>query len=253
MQKTEQMLNSNPTGEQQLKTGIRLADIHTELNNIDTIYPSHKAEKILEGLGFKSTDFEKHISDLSGGWRMRAALAGVLYLNPDLLLLDEPTNYLDMPSVRWLDQFLSDYRGAIILVCHDREFLNRQTGRVLSFEREGIRLFRGNYDQYVVAREDENRRLEAEAKNQEQKVKEARKFIDKFRYKATKASRPEQDKNLEKMEIISTHKSEKSIHFSFPNVVQSGRIVLDIREISKAYGERSSMRMQTLLFRGEKE
>lgn len=236
MRKIELLLKENPPEHQQVKLATRLAEIHNELSSLDNIYPSHKAEKILEGLGFRSADFDTHVSALSGGWRMRAALAAILYLNPDLLLLDEPTNYLDLPSVRWLDQFLQDLKGAIILVCHDKEFLNRQIGRVLSFEREGIRIFRGNYDQYIDAREEENRRLEAEARNQEQKVKEAKKFIDRFRYKATKARQAQSKiKLLKKMEIIKTHKREKSIHFAFPEVARSGRVPLTIKDLSKSF------------------
>jgi ATP-binding cassette subfamily F protein 3 len=236
IKKIELSLKQNPAERQQVKLATRLAEIHNELSNLDDMYPSHKAEKILEGLGFKSSDFDTHVSALSGGWRMRAALAAILYLNPDLLLLDEPTNYLDLPSVRWLDQFLQDFKGAIILVCHDKEFLNRQVGRVLSFEREGIRIFRGNYDQYIDAREEENRRLEAEARNQEQKVKEAKKFIDRFRYKATKARQAQSKiKLLKKMEMIKTHKREKSIHFSFPEVARGGRVSLTIKDLSKSF------------------
>ncbi len=235
---TELSLKNKLPESQQVKLAARLADIHNQLSSLDDIYPSHRAEKILEGLGFKSADFNNHVSELSGGWRMRAALAGILYMNPDLLLLDEPTNYLDMPSVRWLESFLRDFKGAILLVCHDREFLNRQIGRVISFEREGIRIFKGNYDHYIKAREEENRRLEAEARNQEQKVKEARKFIDKFRYKATKARQAQSKlKLLKKIEIVKTYKTERSIHFSFPEVERSGRVALTINDLSKAFGD----------------
>jgi ATP-binding cassette subfamily F protein 3 len=237
MREIELSLKNNPPHNQQMQLATRLAEIHNELSALDEIYPQHKAEKILEGLGFNSVDFKEPVSALSGGWLMRAALAGILYLNPDLLLLDEPTNYLDLPSVRWLEQYLQDFKGAIILVCHDREFLNRQIGRVLSFEREGIRMFRGNYDQYLKAREEENKRLEAEARNQEQKVKEAKKFIDRFRYKATKARQAQSKiKLIKKMEIIRTQKHEKSIHFSFPEVARSGRVTLTIKGLSKSFG-----------------
>ena len=240
IRKIEKSLSSNPEKEEQIILAERLTELHTEMNSLDIIYPSHRAEKILTGLGFQTSSFTEPVSSLSGGWRMRAALASILYQNPDLLLLDEPTNYLDLPSVRWLEEFLSEFKGAIILVCHDREFLNRQINCVISFEQEGIKSYRGNYDQYLEAREEDNSRLEAMARNQEQKVKEAKKFIDRFRYKATKARQAQSKiKLLKKMEIVSTHKSQKSIKFSFPPVSRSGRNVITIKGASKSYGDKT--------------
>ena len=116
---------------------------------------------------------------------MRAALGSILYQTPDLLLLDEPTNHLDLPSVRWLEEYLQSYKGALILICHDRDFLNRQIKRVLSFEPEGLKTFNGNYDGYVKGREEESKTLEAKARNQEQKIKEAKRFVERFRAKAS--------------------------------------------------------------------
>lgn len=252
--KIEKALGSNPEKEEQIRLAERLTEVHNEMNSLDIIYPSHRAEKILSGLGFQPPSFNEPISSFSGGWRMRAALASILYQNPDLLLLDEPTNYLDLPSVRWLEQFLVEFKGAIILVCHDREFLNRQITSVISFEREGIKSYRGNYDQYLEAREEENNRLEAMARNQEQKVKEAKKFIDRFRYKATKARQAQSKiKLLKKMEIVKTHKSQKSIKFSFPEVTRSGRNVLTIEALSKSYGDKTLYRDIDLnVFRGDR-
>ena len=225
---------------EQVRLAERLTELHNQMAGIDTIYPSHRAKKILSGLGFGEESFSEPVSSLSGGWQMRASLASLLYQAPDLLLLDEPTNHLDLPSVMWLEQFLNEFKGAIILVCHDREFLNRQISRIVSFEPEGIRFFRGNYDQYLIVREDENNRLEAMGRNQEQKVKEAKRFIERFRTKATKARQAQSKiKLLKKMEIINTHKSQKSIKFVFPEVMQSGRNVLTINSVSKSFGEKN--------------
>jgi ATP-binding cassette subfamily F protein 3 len=236
IEKIKQELKQGPEPDEQERLALRLAEAHHQEIILDSGFPIHKAEKILEGLGFKSSDFFMPVSSLSGGWQMRASLASILYQDPDLLLLDEPTNYLDIPSVRWLEQFLYDYRGAIILVCHDRDFLNRHIKRVISFEPEGMRSYRGNYDKYLKAREEEIKGLEARAKNQEQKIKQAKRFIERFRAKATKARQAQSKiKLLKKLELIESQHKEKSIRFSFPKVPASGRIVVTIKGLSKGF------------------
>ena len=236
---TENTLKESQTEKEKEKLAARLARAHQEMNHLDTQFPPYRAEKILEGLGFSSDDFDNPISTLSGGWKMRAALGGILYRDPDLLLLDEPTNHLDILSVHWLEQFLREYRGALILVCHDREFLNRQIDGIISFEKEGMMNYNGNYDSYLNAREEEQKTLEARARNREMKIKEAKKFIDRFRAKNTKARQAQSKiKMIEKMELVKTHKKEKSIRFSFPQVSRSGRVTLAIRKVSKGYGEK---------------
>jgi len=170
---------------------------------------------------------------------MRAALATLLYQRPDLLLLDEPTNHLDIPSVRWLEAFLQNFKGAMILVSHDREFLNKQINRIVSFETEGMRSYKGNYDFYLKAREEEVKSLEARAKNQEQKIRDAKRFIERFRSKATKARQAQSKlKLVQKMELIETFQKEKTIHFSFPEVARSGKEVVFIEDLSKRFGEK---------------
>ena len=190
LKETERMLERATDKTDQNTLGKQIADLHQEINRLNADFPQHEAEKILLGLGFDIMGFQKPVSTLSGGWKTRAALAALLYQKPDLLLLDEPTNHLDMPSVRWLETFLEGFKGAMILVSHDRDFLNRQIQRTISFETEGMRSYSGNYDFYLKARSEEIRCLENKAKNQEQKVKDAQKFIERFRSKATKARRP---------------------------------------------------------------
>ena len=250
----ERELKKHIKEDDQERLAAKLAELHHEMSNLEKQYPSHGAEKILEGLGFKVMDFEMPVSSLSGGWKIRVALAGVLYQNSDLLMLDEPTNHLDMPSVRWLEQFLASYQGAIILVCHDREFLNHQIKRVVSFETEGVRSYAGNYDQYMGAREEEVKGLEAKARNQELQVKEAKKFIERFRSKATKARQAQSKiKLLKKMELVKAHQRAKTIRFSFPDVTASGRIVLSIQNLSKSYGEKKLYKdIDLAILRGEK-
>jgi ATP-binding cassette, subfamily F, member 3 len=223
----------------QVRLAARLAELHHDVGILEKQYPAHGAEKILEGLGFKTADFKRPVSSLSGGWKIRVALAGILFQNSEVLLLDEPTNHLDVPSVHWLEQFLMSYKGAIILVCHDREFLNHQIKRVISFETEGVRSYSGNYDQYMDAREEEVRGLEAKSRNQEMQVREAKKFIERFRSKATKARQAQSKiKLLKKIELVETHKKARTMRFSFPDASPSGKIVLSLQNLSKSFGEK---------------
>jgi ATP-binding cassette subfamily F protein 3 len=254
IEEAERGLKNHLREDIQVRLAARLAELHHDMSNLEKHYPGHAAEKILEGLGFKALDFGEPVSSLSGGWKIRVALAGILYQNPDLLMLDEPTNHLDMPSVHWLEQFLADFQGAIILVCHDREFLNHQIKRVISFETEGVRSYSGNYDQYMDAREEEVKGLEARARNQEMQVKEAKRFIERFRSKATKARQAQSKiKLLKKIELVETHKKSKNIRFSFPEVAPSGRVVLTFQNLSKSYGEKELYKNIDLsILRGEK-
>ena len=251
----EKALTDHPDEVAQVKLATRLAQIHQEIGDIDRTFPVHRAEKILTGLGFKPDELRNHVDTLSGGWKMRAALASILYQNPELLLLDEPTNHLDIPSVRWLEEFLEDYRGAMVLICHDKDFLNRQIRRVVSFEPEGLRSYSGNYDFYLKARDEEKKSLEAKARNQEQRVKEAKKFVDRFRAKSSKARQAQSKiKLIEKMDLIKTHKAQKTVNFSFPEVSRSGRDVVTIDGVSKGFDKKNLYSNIDLhVFRGERE
>jgi len=245
IERIKQELKQDPEPDEQERLAARLAEAHHQEISLDSKFPIHKAEKILEGLGFKSSDFFMPVSSLSGGWQMRASLGSILYQGPDLLLLDEPTNYLDIPSVRWLEQFLHDYKGAIILVCHDRDFLNRQIRRVISFEPEGMRSYKGNYDKYLKAREEEIKSLEARA---------AKRFIERFRAKATKARQAQSKiKLLKKLELVESQRKEKTIRFSFPKVPASGRIVVTIKGLSKGFNDNLLYKdIDLTIFRGER-
>jgi len=238
MKRADQDLNEALEEHEQDKLARRLAEIHQEIQRLDQQFPGHEAERILLGLGFTTSEFTQPVSSLSGGWKMRAALASLLYQRPDLLLLDEPTNHLDISSVKWLEQFLQGFRGALILVSHDRDFLNRQILRVISFEPEGIKFYSGNYDFYVKVREEEEKALKARARNQEKKIKDAAKFIEKFRAKASKARQAQSKiKLVKKMEMVETRQKEKAIHFSLPEVARSGREVVSIKGLSKGFGD----------------
>ncbi len=216
----------------------KLAGFLESQSHLETLYAPHAAEKILTGLGFTEADFSRPLTEMSGGWRTRAALGALLFQNPDVLLLDEPTNHLDADSVHWLDKFLEGFPGALVLVSHDREFLNRQIQRVISFETEGLRQYKGNYDAYEKQRAEEEKILDRQARNQDQKVKEAMKFVERFRYKSTKARQAQSKlKVMQKMEVISGHKREKVVRFRFPPVPASGRQVMTVSGLSKSFGE----------------
>ena len=238
----------------QLKLAGRLAELHQEMGNLDAQFPVHDAKRILSGLGFDDADFNRPISTLSEGWKMRAHLGSLLYQSPDLLLMDEPTNHLDVQSVHWMEQFLQKYKGSIILVSHDKDFLNRQTNQTISLEPEGMKSYRGNYDFYLNARNEEKLNLLRQEKNQEQKIKDAQKFIERFRYKATKARQAQSKiKLLKKMDIVESHRPQEIIHFSFPDIPISGREVMAIKNISKGFKDKTLYKNINLsIFRGER-
>ena len=197
-----------------------------------------QAKAILQGLGFREEDFSRSSGELSGGWLMRLALAKILLANPDLLLLDEPTNHLDLQSLIWLEAFLGEYLGTIMIVSHDRDFLNRVVTRILAIEGRKIIPYAGNYDAYVEAREKKKAILEAALESQRKKVEQTERFIERFRYKATKARQVQSRiKTLEKMERIEEPlESQKTMRFSFPQPIRSGRVVAELKEVHKAYG-----------------
>lgn len=237
IERIAKVLASPRPQDETVKLGQRLAELHLETDRLDLTFPQHEAEKILLGLGFRVGDFDGSLTTLSGGWQTRAALARLLFQKPDLLLLDEPTNHLDIPTVRWLDGFLHDLKGAMVLVCHDREFLNSQVRRIWSLERGQMRNCSGDYDAYLKAVGAERALVEAKARNQEQKIKEAQKFIDRFRAKSSKARQAQSKiKLIEKIELVKTRPRDKTLHFSFPDVPPSGRVVLSAESLSKGFG-----------------
>ncbi|MFC1824444.1 ABC-F family ATP-binding cassette domain-containing protein [Thermodesulfobacteriota bacterium] len=249
IEKIEEQLRQNLPAQQQEKWAERLAERH-----LDISFPAYQAEETLCGLGFKTRDFDKSLALFSEGWKMRATLGRLLYQRPDLLLLDEPTNHLDIPSVRWLEQFLGEYKGALVLISHDRDFLNRQIRRVISFEPEGLRSYSGNYDLYLKSREEEKKTLDARNRKQEMKKKEAEKFIERFRAKATKARQAQSKiKLVEKMELVKTYRKPKIIRFSFPEVSRSGRVVINIQGLSKGFEGRDLYSgIELTVLRGER-
>jgi ATP-binding cassette subfamily F protein 3 len=198
----------------------------------------HEAQTILSGLGFKQSDFARPLSEFSGGWLMRAELAKLLLMKPDLLLLDEPTNHLDLEAQIWFEKYLASYRGAVMVTSHDRAFLNRVVSKVLAIEPDGVIYHHGNYDSYVVARQKELEAREAAAKRQEKLIQKETRFIERFRYKKTKASQVQSRvKRLEKLERIVVPRTTRKIHFHFPEPPRSGREVVNLKNVYKAYDD----------------
>ena len=197
-----------------------------------------EAKIILGGLGFLPGDVHRPLGEFSGGWRMRAALARLLLLRPDLLLLDEPTNHLDLESLAWLEGFLSSYAGSVVVVSHDRYFLNRMVTSIAEMSDGAVTLYIGDYDHYLVEREARRALLEARQRNQAKRVAEIERFIDRFRYQATKARQVQSRvKMLEKIERIEVVAESRRIHFAFPQPPRTGRMVGRLHAIHKAYGD----------------
>jgi ATP-binding cassette subfamily F protein 3 len=197
-----------------------------------------EARAILSGLGFRPADFTRALSEFSGGWRMRAMLARLLLQRPSLLLLDEPTNHLDIESLEWLESFLVDYEGTVVLVSHDRYFLNRMVTSIAELAPSGLTVYPGDYDEYLVQRQARRELLEAQARNQSKRIAEIERFIERFRYQATKARQVQSRvKMLERIDRIEVERDARVIRFSFPQPPRTGRRVATLRDVRKAYGD----------------
>jgi ATP-binding cassette, subfamily F, member 3 len=214
-----------------------------------------EAKRILQGLGFKERDFGRATDELSGGWLMRIALAKILLQSPDLLLLDEPTNYLDLESLIWLENFLVNYPGAMVIVSHDRVFLNHLIDRIAEIDDLQINLYYGDYDHYLEEKETRKEVLEATYKTQQRKIEQTERFIERFRAKNTKSSQVQSRiKMLEKLERVEFPKEGKrEIRFQFPSPKRSGHRVAEVKGLYKSYGEMKVYQgIDLTLFRGDK-
>ncbi len=195
-----------------------------------------KAKKILIGLGFRTSDFTRPVSELSGGWQMRVAIARLLLEEPDLLMLDEPTNHLDLESLLWFQSYLQNYRGAIFLISHDREFINAVVSRIVEVRDHHLNVYTGTYEDYIEQRRREGENLIAAYNRQQKEIQELEDFISKFRAKASTASRAQAKiKYLEKMERIELPEELQTVGFGFPQPARSGQNVLVLKDIRQSY------------------
>ena len=198
-----------------------------------------KAKRILAGLAFRESDFDRPAKTMSGGWVMRAHLARLLVQEPDLLLLDEPTNHLDLESLVWLQQYLTNYPGGILMISHDREFLNNLVGAIVEIAHRRLHRYRGNWDSYVEQKAAREVQQLAAYKNQQREIASLQLFADRFRAKASKASQAQSKlKQIDRMEKIAAPTArERTVHFRFPQPVRSGQRVITLKEVDHAYGD----------------
>ncbi len=214
-----------------------IGETQHKLEDRDVFRLKTKIEKVLTGLGFSEDDMGRLTDEFSGGWQMRIALAKLLLQEPTILLLDEPTNHLDIESLQWLEDYLRSYQGSVVIVSHDRTFLDSMTARTLEINLGELTEYSGNYTYYQRERLVRKEQREAAYKNQQDKIKHTELFIERFRYKATKARQVQSRiKQLDKIERIEIEREEGGINFQFPEASNSGKVVIDLTGIGKRYG-----------------
>ena len=214
-------------------------DAHDRFHELGGYRLEAKAKQILAGLSFRETDFERPAREMSGGWVMRAHLARLLTQEPDLLLLDEPTNHLDLEALLWFQAYLQSYPGAILVISHDREFLNNLVGSIVEIRQGKLIRYRGNYDDYLEQREAHEAQLLAAFKHQEREIGRLMEFVIRFRAKNTKASQAQSKlKQIDRMQRVDAPANEeKKINFQFPQPRRSGLRVVKLEDIHQAYGD----------------
>ncbi len=215
-----------------------LTDINTRMDMIGAGNREEEIEKILKGLGFERTDFHRQTSEFSGGWRMRIELGKILLQKPDVLLLDEPTNHLDIESIQWLEETMNTFPGAIVLISHDKQFLDNVTTRTIEISNQKIYDYKTNYSRYLVLRQERKEQQESAAKNQQKVIDQTEALIDKYRAKASKAAFAQSlIKKLDRMEIVEVDDSDTAtMGFRFPPPAHCGKIVLTVENAGKVYG-----------------
>ncbi len=250
----EEDLAETPEGEEHDRLLAEYGTLQQQFEALGGYSLEAQAKEILCGLGFRAADLDRPAEALSGGWRMRLAMARLLLQAPDILLLDEPTNHLDLESVIWLEEFLKGYPGALLLVSHDRQFMNNLVTRVVEIAEQRLIPYAGHYDAYLEARRAAQEQREAAARNQARQIAQAERFIERFRYQATKARQVQSRiKQLDRIERIALPAEGKQVRFTFPAPERSGREVLVLRNLHKAYGAtRVYAGLDLTLLRGDK-
>ena len=217
----------------------RVTDLNDRYHMIGGTNMEGEIEQTLKGLGFERKDFSRQTSEFSGGWRMRIELAKILLQKPDVFLLDEPTNHLDIESIQWLEDFLSNYSGAVVLVSHDKAFLDNVTNRTVEISLGRIYDYKANYSNYLELRREHKETQLAAYRNQQKMIEETEQFIERFRYKATKSVQVQsRSKMLDKLERIEVDEDDNSrLNIKFPPAIRSGTVVVECKELSKSYGD----------------
>lgn len=218
----------------------KMNDVQHQYQVLGGYEMEEKVEKILKGLGFDQADFARKVSEFSGGWQMRIELAKILLQQPDLILLDEPTNHLDIESIIWLEEFLINYPGAIMMISHDRTFLDKITNRTIEITNGGVQDYKAAYSKYLELRKERREKLEATVKNQEKQIAQMERNIERFRAKASKASFAQSlMKRLDKIERIEMDPEDVTkINIRFPDPPRSGKVVVTAENVSKKYGDK---------------
>lgn len=216
------------------------SQVYSRLDLLGAANRNEEIEKILKGLGFDRKDFQRQTSEFSGGWRMRIELAKLLLQNPDVLLLDEPTNHLDIEAIMWLEEFLETFAGSVILISHDKTFLDNVTTRTIEISNQKIYDYKTNYSRYLVLRQERKEQQENAAKNQQKIIDQTEMLIDKYRAKASKAAFAQSlIKKLDRMERVEVDEDDnQAMYFRFPPPAHSGKIVLTVEHAGKAFGEK---------------
>ena len=215
----------------------QLGEVQSRLEELDPYSTTSRVEKILTGLGFIESEFDRDTIEFSGGWQMRIALAKLLIAQNDILLLDEPTNHLDLDSLEWLINFIERYKGALIIVSHDKHFVEKTTDKTLEFFLGKLNVYNGKLSSFLNFKIERDEQIINQYENQQKKLKETQRFIERFRYKATKARQVQSRiKQLDKVELVELPDSEKKIDIRFSPPPQSGKINIELKDISKSYG-----------------
>jgi ATP-binding cassette subfamily F protein 3 len=236
---THKMGEIDPAGAEYAQVADRFHQLDSEFRTRDGYAIEAQVGTVLAGLGFPHSEWHRRTEEFSGGWQMRIALAKLLLEKPNLLLLDEPTNHLDLEARNWLEQYLTTYPFAYVLISHDRYFLDVTVNKIVEIWNRGVHFYSGNYEKYLAQKQERAEQLEAAYRNQRERIEQLEAFINRFRYQATKAKQVQSRiKELDKIERIELPAEERTIHFSFPQPKPSGRIVAEFQNVSKSYGEK---------------
>ena len=248
------LAHATEDGEGHDKILERYAEVMERFKHLGGYEIDARVADVLKGLGFSLADQQRKTEEFSGGWQMRIALAKLLLARPNLLLMDEPTNHLDLPARNWLEEYITDYPGSVVLVSHDRYFLDATVKRITEVGLRTLTDYHGNYSKYVVDHAANMERLRESHRRQSEEIEKAEAFINRFRYQATKARQVQSRiKQLDKVERIEIPPERKKIRFKFPDAPRPGRVVLEVKGVRKAYGENVVLRhLDLMVERGDR-